>query len=61
MPLKVFVNQNFLELILSDEIFDFRNKQELITKIIQIEIPNFLYHLLINESSEKNLVSRITK
>ena len=61
MPLKVFVNKGFLKLILTDEIYDFRNRKELLTKINQIVISSFLYQLLLNEQSEKYILSRIIK
>ena len=61
MPLKVFVNIGFLKLILTDEIYDFRNRKELLTKINQIVISSFLYQLLLNEQSEKYILSRIIK
>jgi hypothetical protein len=45
MPLKVFVNKDYLEIEIKEDINDFRSKSELKTKITQIKINQVLLSL----------------
>lgn len=59
MPLKVFVDKEYLEIDLNQNINDFRNKTELNAKIKQILVSPILKNILINEKSEAYLISRL--
>jgi predicted nucleotidyltransferase len=59
MPLKVFVNKEYLEIEISEEINDFRSKTELIEKIIHIQISTILKNLFQQPETQKILLKRI--
>lgn len=59
MPLKVFVNRNYLEIELKEAIKDFRNKKELKNKIVQIQINTTLKNLFQQPEIQKKLLTRI--
>jgi hypothetical protein len=59
MPLKVFVNREYLEIDLKEGINDFRSKTELKSKITQIKIHQILLNILKNGKCSDYLKTRI--
>ncbi|MGY0391178.1 hypothetical protein ACW5R3_01295 [Bizionia sp. KMM 8389] len=60
MPLKVFVNKEYLEIDINEEINDFRSKTELRTKITSIIISQLLLTLLKKTEFYNYLKTRIS-
>ncbi|MEM5540711.1 hypothetical protein [Olleya sp. AS48] len=60
MPLKVFVNKEYLEIDINEEINDFRSKTELKTKITSIIISQLLLKLLKKTEFTNYLKTRIS-
>lgn len=60
MPLKVFVNRDYLEIEINEDIIDFRNKTELKSKINKIKISQVLLNLLKNLEFANYLKTRIS-
>ena len=61
MPLKVFVNKDYLEIEIKEEINDFRSKTELRSKITLVRINPLLTNILNSQKSKNYLESRIIK
>ncbi|TXD53924.1 hypothetical protein [Polaribacter sp. IC063] len=61
MPLKVFVNREYLEINIKEDIVDFRSKTELISKITEIRICLRLLNFFNNTELEDYLETRILK
>lgn len=59
MPLKVFVNKDYLEIDIKEDINDFRSKTELRSKITQIKINQVLLSLLKNPEFLTYIKTRI--
>lgn len=59
MPLKVFVNRNYLEINIRKDINDFRSKTELRSKVTSIKIDQFLLKLLKKNELDDYLKTRI--
>ena len=59
MPLKVFVNNTYLEIGITQDINDFRSKTELRSKVTSIKINQFLLKLLKKNESYDYLKTRI--
>lgn len=59
MPLKVFVNRDYLKIEIKENIIDFRNKTELKSKIKSININLVLLNLLKNPEFSIYLKTRI--
>jgi hypothetical protein len=60
MPLKVFVNRDYLKIEIIEDIIDFRNKTELKSKINNIKINQVLLNLLIDPEFSIYLKTRIS-
>lgn len=60
MPLKVFVNKDYLEINITEDINDFRSKTELRTKITSIIISQLLLKLLKKTEFTNYLKTRIS-
>lgn len=61
MPLKAFVNKEYLTIEIREQIFDFRNLSELESKISNLIIEDILISLFKLDNIEEYLVSRISK
>jgi hypothetical protein len=60
MPLKVFINRDYLEIQIKEDIIDFRNKTELKSKISSIKISPLLLNILSKQEISEYLKTRIT-
>lgn len=60
MPLKVFVNKDYLEIAIKEDINDFRSKRELRSKITEIRINRVLVNLFKNAQFIDYLKTRIS-
>ena len=60
MPLKVFVNKDYLEIAIKESITDFRSKKELRSKITEIKINRVLVNLFKNAEFIDYLKTRIS-
>jgi hypothetical protein len=60
MPIKVFVNRDYLEIEIKEDIIDFRNKTELKSKITEIKINRVLLNLFKNNDINDYLKTRIS-
>jgi len=61
MPLKVFVNKEYLEIDITEDINDFRSKTELRTKITSIKISRILLNIFKNIEISDYLKTKINK
>ena len=59
MPLKVFVNREYLEIDIKEDIVDFRSKTELTNKIIKIEICAILKNLFQKPDIKNEFINKI--
>lgn len=60
MPLKVFVNKDYLEIELTENIIDFRSKTELGSKIKSLKLNSVLLTLFKNPNLAEYLKNRIS-
>ena len=60
MPLKVFMNREYLEINFKEDIVDFRSKTELRSKVIQIKINQILLSLFKKNQFYAYLKTRIS-
>ncbi|OXA71232.1 hypothetical protein B0A67_13295 [Flavobacterium aquidurense] len=61
LPLRALVNAGYIEIEVISPIKDYRNKQELKSKITKLVISNILDELFHNENLMEELSSRIVK
>ena len=61
LPLKAFVNKEYITIEISEEINDFRNLLELESKISKLVIEDILIKLFKADKIEEYLISRISK
>ena len=60
MPIKAFINNEYLDVSMTEEI-NFRNRNELESKILDIKITPLLINLFKQEGIYKYLISRIDR
>ncbi|WP_412987677.1 hypothetical protein [Pontimicrobium sp. IMCC45349] len=61
LPLKAFVNKGFIEITITEEINDYRNKNELTTKISELKLSHLILNIINKKDSYEYFKSRINK
>lgn len=60
LPFKAFVNKEYINIEVSSTINDFRNNNELDSKVMSIEVSRILQEILKKDNVKNYLISRIT-
>lgn len=61
LPLRAFVNNGFLEISITAEIKDFRNRKELTNKISELKLSDLLLNILKEKDFYEYIKTRINK